>query len=30
MAYLIIISNPVNAIVPIAAEVLMKAGVFTP
>jgi malate dehydrogenase len=27
-AYLLIISNPVNSTVPIAAEVLKKAGVF--
>jgi malate dehydrogenase len=29
-AYLLIISNPVNSTVPIAAEVLKKAGVFDP
>ncbi|KAF1812047.1 malate dehydrogenase, NAD-dependent [Eremomyces bilateralis CBS 781.70] len=29
-AYLLIISNPVNSTVPIAAEVLKKAGVFNP
>jgi malate dehydrogenase len=29
-AYLLIISNPVNSTVPIAAEVLKNAGVFDP
>ena len=29
-AYLLIISNPVNSTVPIAAEVLKKAGKFNP
>src|ERR1700712_3401013 len=29
-AFLLIISNPVNSTVPIAAEVLKKAGVFDP
>lgn len=29
-AYLLIISNPVNSTVPIAAEVLKRAGVFDP
>jgi malate dehydrogenase len=29
-AYILIISNPVNSTVPIAAEVLKKAGVFDP
>jgi malate dehydrogenase len=29
-AYILVISNPVNSTVPIAAEVLKKAGVFDP
>lgn len=29
-AYILIISNPVNSTVPIAAEVLKRAGVFDP
>lgn len=29
-AFILIISNPVNSTVPIAAEVLKKAGVFDP
>jgi malate dehydrogenase len=29
-AYILVISNPVNSTVPIAAEVLTKAGVFNP
>jgi hypothetical protein len=29
-AYILVISNPVNSTVPIAAEVLKKAGVFNP
>ena len=29
-AYVLVISNPVNSTVPIAAEVLKKAGVFDP
>ena len=29
-AFILIISNPVNSTVPIAAEVLKKAGVFNP
>ena len=29
-AFILIISNPVNSTVPVAAEVLKKAGVFNP
>lgn len=29
-AYILVISNPVNSTVPIAAEVLKRAGVFDP
>lgn len=29
-AYILVISNPVNSTVPIAAEVLKRAGVFNP
>src|ERR1700761_2559444 len=29
-AFILVISNPVNSTVPIAAEVLKKAGVFDP